>query len=294
LRDVAVDDLPIIGSSPDGLVLSNNTYAKLSSFRCPPFDDHNIDVLEVKAKFPFVKQRDDTLRLIGKRCAPYSTISVQYFCQAQLNMLVTGAKRCRFVVYTPYAGSNMMEIEFEPVWCRLMLQWVAKINKRFVITECTPAVDILWEHPDYRRFVRFTKDVCMRAGNVCAHVTSCNGPIRGPWFLSARTIPVNQLELHGSTVFSDTQEAVCHGDTQDEDALLDDARWSDWHVSVTDKVDKLWTSGFNMADLLDACCWSAVACNPAHRVCSALDRLVWAVKNGKARNPSALFMYFLN
>ena len=319
----AVGTLPPIGSSPDGLVVVAGDIGAVGTRRCPPFSV-DVDVLEVKAKFPFVRQRDDTLRFIGRRCAPYKFISAQYFCQAQLNMLVTGAKHCRFVVYTPYAGSSLMVIPFHEQWCREMLRWVAEINIRFIRTHTTPFPDVLWTHPEYRRFVYLTRDICARlaapsAGFQYQHVDSCNGVLRTPLFDPPADSPPESdpdpditqdpeadaalaaLEAAGEAGdeaapdISDTQLAQWRGDSQSDSTVSSAGvvEWSPWEPSVSAKVSELWATGQNLAELLDGGCWACIPFNPPSVVCHALEKVVAAVRRGSVRNASALFMFFI-
>lgn len=215
-------DLPVIGSSPDGIILETpqpcgisfppqpvptevyaglKTPAGTSYHQAPTHPSHrhwrqshpsHRRVLEIKAKTPF---RPDTLpgvwRWLGASCKPYTKILPQYFAQAQLNMLVTDSQSCHLLCYTVKGGSALFDIPLHKQWCNQMLHWVAQLNVHYVRKRVQPPEDVFWEQEVYRDFVGLTREACQRLDSAGVEVPSLHGPICGPWFLppSEATVP---------------------------------------------------------------------------------------------------------
>ena len=218
-------DLPVIGSSPDGIIVEAPTTSAVPQplqastsgataghelpvrpphqhTAVPPPQQHpQVDplhqhwrqsnpsqrrVLEIKAKTPF---RPDSVpgvwRWLGASCKPYTKILPQYFAQAQLNMLVTNSGSCHLLCYTVKGGSKVFNIPLDKHWCNQMLHWVAQLNIHYVRKGLEPPQNVFWEQEAYRGFVDMTRVACQRLDNSGVEVPSLHGSMCHPWFLAA-------------------------------------------------------------------------------------------------------------
>ncbi|KAA6423876.1 MAG: hypothetical protein FRX49_05835 [Trebouxia sp. A1-2] len=159
-RGIDPADLPVIGSSPDGIIVQHQEAVTRQLHQHWRKSDpvHRL-VLEIKAKTPF--RPDAALGLwhwLGKSCKPYARILPQYFAQAQLNMLVTDSQACHLVCYTVKGGSAMFTIPLHKQWCNQMLHWVAQLNTHYIVKGFTPPENVFWEQEAYQKFVKLTKE----------------------------------------------------------------------------------------------------------------------------------------
>ena len=231
-------DLPVIGSSPDGIIVEAPTNSAVThplqasstgataghDTPVRPSHQHNSlllpqqrppaqnphrhwrhsnpshrRVLEIKAKTPF---RPDSVpgvwRWLGASCKPYTKILPQYFAQAQLNMLVTNSGSCHLLCYTVKGGSKVFNIPLDKQWCNQMLHWVAQLNVCYVRKGLEPPENVFWEQDAYRAFVDITRVACQKLDNSSVEVPSLRGPVSQPWFLAAIDATVPNTPEAGS------------------------------------------------------------------------------------------------
>lgn len=126
---IIIPYLPSIGASPDFVLQIDNKEVALGECKCP---------------CPFREATDKDTKSPGKFCYKSYTyahkqIPLYYIPQMMLQMLVTNMKKCIYFCYTPTKGCTMFEVKFNKEYCRLMLIYFAKFNKRFVIKNKKPS-----------------------------------------------------------------------------------------------------------------------------------------------------------
>ncbi|KAL0018215.1 hypothetical protein WJX77_005565 [Trebouxia sp. C0004] len=194
-RGIDPADLPVIGSSPDGIVVQHEDAVTRKLYQhWRDLDPVHRLVLEIKAKTPF--RPDPALGIwhwLGKSCKPYVRILPQYFAQAQLNMLVTDSQACHLVCYTVKGGSAMFTIPLHKQWCNQMLHWVAQLNTHYILKGLKPPENVFWEQEAYQQFVKLTKEACEGLGSSRVSMPSQHGPEFGPLFrapaMEAQLVP---------------------------------------------------------------------------------------------------------
>ena len=243
-------DLPVIGSSPDGIIvetptpsttpvslqsLSSGANAEHDPPARPPYQHPPVlspqqhpsahtphqhwrqsnpsqrRVLEIKAKTPFRPNSvSGVWRWLGASCKPYPGILPQYFAQAQLNMLVTNSGSCHLLCYTVKGGSKVFNIPLDKQWCNQMLHWVAKLNIHYVRKGLEPPENVFWEQEAYRGFVDMTRVACQRLDNSGVEVPSLHGSVSYPWFLAATDATVPNTPEPGSADQVSQQQLQWH------------------------------------------------------------------------------------
>ena len=201
-KGVNAADLPVIGSSPDGIIVEHaQPVHKLLHQHWREFDPSRRHVLEIKAKTPFRPDAaSGTWWWLGRKCTPHSRILPQYFAQAQLNMLVTGCDSCHLLCYTVTGGSVEFNIALHKQWCNDMLHWLSELNTQYIVKGLAPPLNVFWEQEAYRVFVRLTRDACVSLDNTVVPVDSHHGSESSPLFCPAvvdGVVPNTPPELDG-------------------------------------------------------------------------------------------------
>ncbi len=126
LASVDMAKLPRIIASPDAIVRDSATG-----------EAHQI--VEAKHRFLFV-EAEGLFTFMGKRRQPMKEISVEYFAQCQVQMLVTGVKRCDLVSYST-GGCKIFHIGRDDEWCSLALLLLQELQSQHISTKLplTPA-----------------------------------------------------------------------------------------------------------------------------------------------------------
>lgn len=166
--------IPKIGASPDGLIHYGQRSPKADS------------VLEIKAPTPF-ELCTDTKTVRWKenwqsKCKPYTHIPVYYIPQIQVQMLVTGIKKCEFFAWT-VSGARKYTVHYNPEYCALMilmltvLQDIVNSYKQAAMNGTSyvvPQEPFYTKYPKlYSRFVQLTHNMSEQTKKGFVDYSSC-------------------------------------------------------------------------------------------------------------------------
>lgn len=122
--EIDVEKLPRIMASCDGIIRDSITrQAEL--------------LVEGKHRFPFVQGRDGLFTFMGRKRKPMAEVSVEYYAQCQLQLLVTGLQRCDLLSYS-IGSSTIFHIARDDEWCSLALQVLQEMQSQHISTRRQP------------------------------------------------------------------------------------------------------------------------------------------------------------
>ena len=168
---VEFSHLPAIGASPDGLVCRLKDGDPVEYFS---EKEEVVSLLEIKCPCPFKEKkmaRKEEISAISEQAIassnnqytyvkmrPHPSVPSYYMPQLQCQMLVTGAKQCYYVCWTPTAGAKVYQVDFDDEYCGIMLLLIKNFYERFVLPkiEIVPSEDFFFNHPEYAGFVNRT------------------------------------------------------------------------------------------------------------------------------------------
>lgn len=90
-------------------------------------------LVEAKHRFPYVQTKDGLFTFMGKKRRPIDAVSVEYYAQCQLQMLVTGLQRCDLLSYS-VGTSTIFHIARDDEWCSLALQILQHMQTQHIST----------------------------------------------------------------------------------------------------------------------------------------------------------------
>lgn len=115
--------LPRILASPDAIIKDTAT-GKVQL------------IVEAKHRFPFVEGKGQ-FTFLGKWRQPMKEVSVEYFSQCQLQMLVTGVERCDLISYS-VGGCKIFHISRDDSWCSLALLLLQELQSQCITARKLP------------------------------------------------------------------------------------------------------------------------------------------------------------
>lgn len=141
---IDIKKLPRIMASCDGIIRDTSNGQALL-------------LVEGKHRFPFVQARDGLFTFMGKRRKPIAELSVEYYAQCQLQMLVTGLERCDLISYS-IGGSSIFHISRDDRWCSFALQILQHMQGQHISLKKQPSSAFYQSCEDglYDRFLQQT------------------------------------------------------------------------------------------------------------------------------------------
>lgn len=89
-------------------------------------------IVEAKHRFPFVESKG-VFTFMRRRRLPMKDMSVEYFSQCQLQMLVLDVMRCDLISYS-LSGSTIFHLRRNDRWCGLALQLLRDLHTKHIST----------------------------------------------------------------------------------------------------------------------------------------------------------------
>ncbi len=149
--DPIIKYLPSIGGSPDGILCDKN--------------GKEIATLECKCGCPFREASNkEKEKYLGEFCynsrtKPHDTIKEYYIPQTQGQMMITGKTKGVYTSYSPMRGTTIFQTNYNREYCRLMLIYFAKFNKRYVMKGVKPPKDPFYGEELYMKLLDMTKEI---------------------------------------------------------------------------------------------------------------------------------------
>ena len=94
-------------------------------------------IVEAKHRFPFAESRG-IFTFMGKRRMPLKEVSVEYFTQCQLQMLVLDVGRCDLISYSLGLSRNF-HLRRDNLWCSLALRLLRELHRQQISTKKVPS-----------------------------------------------------------------------------------------------------------------------------------------------------------
>jgi len=166
--------LPLLGASPDGMLISSASGPRLRDSQPPPLLEKWLDymqvsahsevsVVEVKcpASFNQIRSRRGKNYFHYKNSQPQKRVYAHQVPQVMLQMLVTGAKYCNLVSYTPLNGMAIFNIKRDTEYLKRMLDVVSRVYETYLNCGKIPPENMFFKEGFYQEFLEHTKSIAL-------------------------------------------------------------------------------------------------------------------------------------